>query len=404
MNQLIKFVYFCKTIIRVRRMKEIFPIEIIEYTNENYWAKRRITTKAIYISIICLLLLVIALLPVIHVDISSQSRGNIRSVYENNTLQSVVSAEIKRINISENQEVQKGDTLVWLQTNVQDEQIKRIEEKLVENEMFIRDISKLLSGTAKGLSSPKYNAEYAQYFSKLKEQEVAVAKAKYEYDVSKKLYEKGVESEFEYEQTENNYNLANSQLNTIQKEFSNVWQAERTRLELENKDLISEIRRLENGKEQYYITAPINGNITNYIGVKEGSFITAGQELAQITADDNLLVECYIYPSDIGYISVGQDVKFQLDAFDYRQWGLLTGRVTEIISDVVNVEGQPFFRVRCSMDRDYLELKNGYRGSLKKGMTLTARFMLTERSLSQLLFDKVDDWMNPKIMSYGDQD
>lgn len=380
-------------------MKEIFPIEIIEYTNENYWRKRRITTKAIYISIICLLLLVIVLLPFIYVDISSQSRGNIRSVHENNTLQSVVSAEIKKINIYENQQVDKGDTLVWLQTNVTDEQMKRIEERLSENIMFIEDIGRLLAGKGDRLSSPKYNAEFAQYYSKVKEQEVAVSKAKYEHEVSKKLYEKGVEAEFEYEQSENSYNLANSQLNSVKKEFSNMWQAERTKLELENKDLHSELKQLEKSKTQYYITAPISGNITNYMGAKEGSFITVGQELAQITAGDDLLVECYVSPSDIGYIRVGQDVNLQMDAFDYRQWGLLEGKVVEIISDVVNVEGQPFFRIRCSMDRDYLELKNGYRGNLKKGMTLTGRFILTKRSLAQLLFDKMDNWMNPKIMS-----
>jgi Multidrug resistance efflux pump len=382
-------------------MKEIFPIEIVEYTNENYWAKRRVTTKAIYISIICFVLLIIILLPVIYIDISSQSRGRIRSLYENNTLQSVVSAEILKIDIRENQFVKKGDTLVWLQTNVIDEQIRRVKEKLGENAKFIDDIGKLLIGKTKGLASPKYIAEYAQYHSKVKEQEITISKNKYEYDVSKGLYEKGVESEFEYEQIENNYKLSTSQLVSIKNEFNNLWQAERTRLEVENNDLQSELKRLEKSKEQYYIIAPISGNIANYIGAKEGSFISGGQDLAQITVGDNLLIECYVSPSDIGYIRNGQDVKFQLDAFDYRQWGLVEGHVTEIISDVVEVDGQVFFRVRCSMDKDYLELKNGYRGSLKKGMTLTARFILTERSLGQLLFDKIDNWLNPKIMSYG---
>jgi len=42
-------------------------------------------------------------------------------------------------------------------------------------------------------------------------------------------------------------------------------------------------------------------------------------------------------------------------------------------------------------------LKNGYEGKLKKGVTLQARFVVTERSLWQLLYDKVDDWVNPNI-------
>ena len=31
----------------------------------------------------------------------------------------------------------------------------------------------------------------------------------------------------------------------------------------------------------------------------------------------------------------------------------------------------------------------------EKGMTLNARFLLTERTLFDLLYDKVDDWLNP---------
>lgn len=383
-------------------MKEIFPIEIVEYTNENYWVKRRTTTKIIYISVICLLLFIIALLPIIHVDISSQSRGNIRSIFENNTLQPIVAAEIKKINITENQRVEKGDTLVWLQTQILDDQILRIRQKLEENKQFMSDINNILTQKKPIISSSKYNAELAQYFTKIKEQEVIVANKKYEYDISKKLYEKGVESEFEYERNANSYTLSDSQLSSIRKEFTKTWQAEYSRLELENKDLDSEIRRLENERKQYYITAPLNGNITNFTGLKEGNFIAAGQEFAHITTSDDLIIECYIPPADIGYINMGQDVKLQMDAFDYRQWGLLNGKVTDIVSDVVTIEGQPYFRVRCSMDRDYLQLKNGYKGYLKKGMTLTARFMLTRRSLAQLLFDKMDNWMNPKIISNGD--
>ena len=40
-------------------------------------------------------------------------------------------------------------------------------------------------------------------------------------------------------------------------------------------------------------------------------------------------------------------------------------------------------------------LKNGYSRPLKKGMTLQARFVITKRSLWQLVYDKIDNWLNP---------
>ena len=85
-----------------------------------------------------------------------------------------------------------------------------------------------------------------------------------------------------------------------------------------------------------------------------------------------------------------------MDAFNYNQWGLAQGAVTEISKDIISMDEQPVFRVRCSLDTPFLALKNGYRGNLKKGMTLTGRFYLTDRSLWQLLFDRIDDWMNPR--------
>ena len=33
--------------------------------------------------------------------------------------------------------------------------------------------------------------------------------------------------------------------------------------------------------------------------------------------------------------------------------------------------------------------------NVKKGMTLTVNFILTERTLAQLLFDDVSEWLNP---------
>jgi HlyD family secretion protein len=53
------------------------------------------------------------------------------------------------------------------------------------------------------------------------------------------------------------------------------------------------------------------------------------------------------------------------------------------------------FKVRCVLDSNQLHLKIGFTGNIKKGMTVQARFVVTRRSLWQLLFDKIDDWVNP---------
>ena len=71
-------------------------------------------------------------------------------------------------------------------------------------------------------------------------------------------------------------------------------------------------------------------------------------------------------------------------------------KVHEISNSVVEMGEKPYFRVRCLLNQNYLSLENGYRGYLKKGMTLTGRFKIANRSLFHLLYDKADKWLNPK--------
>jgi len=124
-------------------------------------------------------------------------------------------------------------------------------------------------------------------------------------------------------------------------------------------------------------------------------FINQGMELGEISPDSNLIVECYISPNDIGLLDKNKLVNFQIDTFNYNQWGLVTGEIIEIGNDIEIVDNNPVFKVLCKINMKYLQLNNGFKGHLKKGMTLNARFELAERTLFNLLYDKVDDWMNP---------
>ena len=142
----------------------------------------------------------------------------------------------------------------------------------------------------------------------------------------------------------------------------------------------------------------MSGSLLQVAGFQKGNFISPAQTLAYISSNNMLLAECYISPSDIGYIRQNQSATFQFDAFNYNDWGIVQGKVSQVLHDVVLIDQKPMFRVRCTLDKNSLQLKNGYRGNIQKGLTFTARFKLNRRSLWQLLFDKVDNWLNPKII------
>ena len=204
----------------------------------------------------------------------------------------------------------------------------------------------------------------------------------------------------EYEEKKNNRDYETSHYNNICEQQKLTWQTQLTELRLRIEGLKSTIEQLQRETTQYTITAPVSGTITAYSGIKVGNFIVPNQQIARISPDDELMVECFVTPSNIGLIRSGMKVTFQIHSFNYNQWGTGSGKVDQISGNVVNINDQPYFRVRCSLEQEALTLKNGYKGFLKKGMTLTGRFLLIRRSLFQLLYDKTDNWLNPKITAH----
>jgi len=108
----------------------LFPPEIIEHSAELYYAKITNRRKTIYWLLLLLVVAVLVALPLVYVDITSQSRGIIRTSVENTVVQSVVYGEVMVYNMSENKPVQAGDTLVVLNTELLEEQVFLEKQKL----------------------------------------------------------------------------------------------------------------------------------------------------------------------------------------------------------------------------------------------------------------------------------
>jgi len=382
-------------------MSLLFHPEIIENTVECYHARISTRSKAIYGLILLMILIVFVSLPLVYVDISSQSRGVIRSPYENTAIQSALYGEVVSYRLMENKAVQKGDTLIVLNSDKLNEQISLSNKKILENDLFISDIACLLSAKYSQLLTPKYRGEYHRYRAKLNEQQISVNYLKKEMATQKTLVDQRVISNFEYLQSKNNYEKANEQLNALEQDYQTNWVTEQTTLNQHNTELASSIKQFEKEKDQYVILAPMSGTLVQVAGFQKGNFISPSQSLAYISSNKVLLAECYISPSDIGYVQQNQPVTFQFDAFNYHDWGMVHGKVSQVLNDVVLIDQKPMFRVRCTLDKKSLQLKNGYQGNIQKGLTFTARFQLNRRSLWQLLFDKVDNWLNPKMIAHS---
>jgi len=194
------------------------------------------------------------------------------------------------------------------------------------------------------------------------------------------------------------YDKAISDQSLLINRYKSQWELEAGGYRREMSELLSREAELEDQNRLFTLRAPLNGSVQNLVGIQAGSWVFANQKLAEISPDAQLIAFCYVKPSDIGLIRKGQAVNFQIDAFNYNQWGLISGKVIDISDDIIiSDRGLAVFKVRCMLDSDHLKLKNRYKGYLKKGMSFTARFIVAERTLYDLFYDKVDDWLNPNL-------
>ena len=364
-------------------------------TLENLIAKNKTKSISIYLVVVLAIAVFIALLPVIKVDISSQSRGIIRSKTDNVPVTSAVSGKIVAIKLKNNLLVQKGDTLLTIsKENLETE--KQLNDTIYNtNETILQDLEMALKGKS-NLQTALIREEYYKFSTQKAELQSKVAQAQINFNRYKTLFDKGVIAKAEFEKYQFDLQFAKQALNSFVKQQMANWQNKKNELTLQLKNIAGNNNKLKIEAKNYVLIAPATGTIENFNGVQVGSVLNASQPIAQISPVDNLVVESTVLPNDIGLIKPNQKVKFQFDAFNYNQWGLLTGKVIDIDKNITLQENQAFFKVRCTLDSKELKLKSGYKTQVSKGMTLTTSYIITRRSLFDLLFDKVDDWLNPK--------
>ena len=371
------------------------PINITENLN----ARNKTKSISIYIVVVLVVVLVLALLPVIQVDISSQSRGIVRSKTDNVPITSLVSGKITKIYIKNNGFVNKNDTLFVVSKDILESQ-KTLQDTLQNSvSLLLNDVSNLLKNNTSNLKTTSLKEDFYKYQAQKNEFQSKVSQAQINYNRYKTLFDKDVIAKAEYEKYLFELRFANQGLQSFVNQQKATWENQKQELEERIKNHKGTINNIETEAKNYIVLAPTNGTIENFMGLQTGSFINASQQIATLSPEDNLIVENTVSPNDIGLLQINQVVKFQLDAFNYNQWGLLEGKIIDIDKNITITENQAYFKVRCSVNNKNLQLKSGYKTAIAKGMTLTTRYIITRRSLYELLFDKVDDWLNPKIIT-----
>ncbi len=380
---------------------KIFPnYSTPDFENEKYRRSTNLWSNSVYLIFCFSIVNFLFLSAFLHIDINVSSPGFVRPAAEISPVRSLVSGRIKGLFLHENKPVLKGDVLLSIESESFEVKEAYLSERGEEVKRFIEDLEVLTASEIEmgKLQTTLYRQAGITYQQQLMEAVSRYEKVKAEYNRNEILHREQVIADAEFEDFRFKLDQAELARTLVCQTQVGEWQSQLSNLRTELLRIQSDAEQLASEKNNHVILSPVTGTVQNLTGIYRGSFVYQNQELALISPDTSLIVEVFVSPNDIGLLQFKMPVRFQIDAFNYSQWGLAYGNILAISNDVHVIDGKPLFKIKCSLERDYLELKNGYRGYLKKGMSMRARFVVTQRTLWQLLYDKMEDWLDPNAV------
>lgn len=381
------------------REQHIFPASVLDQSAEQILQKTSRLAGILYLTVLVTVLGAIAAMNYIRVDVSVHASGVIKPREDHSVITATTNGYVKIHNLSPNAYVRKGDTLLFIRSEMLTVKLPALEKRRQELSDIIEDLKAITTRSPYNvkLRSPLYRQDVLYYIAQWNEADARRKQAEQEYERSRRLYEAKAISLSEFETDEWTFKQAENAIRTLTGHQKRQWQSDLIGYESELRDIETQISQIDIQRSETVLCAPTSGTIQQMQTLFDGSYVAAGQQIVEISPDRDLVAECYISPEDIAYVRPGLVGKMQVSAFNYTEWGMLQATVDEVFEDVsVSQDGtRSFYKVYCTLDSDHLTLKNGYRGFIKKGMTVHANFTVTRRTVFQLLYDKINDWLNP---------
>lgn len=365
---------------------------------ETYLYHHRAKNKIIYWTVLFFITALIVALPFIYVDITVQSSGVVRPSGEISRITAPMTEIVETVCAKEGDMLRQGDEILRFRTSSSDGRIKYQQDREADTQAQITDLDLLSRGLCPHVfASAARQQEYAKHQSETHRLQTELRQLETEWKRHKVLFGKGLISESEYNEHYYRYQDKLNELNLLNANRMSAWKTELANLRMQLSETASNLTETRSNKNLYIVRSPINGTLEQFAGIYPGSNLQIGTTIAMVSPDTTLHIEAYVAPRDIAFITEGMRVKVQIESFNYNEWGTLEGKVQSVSSDYVSDgNGNTYYKVKCMLLKKYLELrKQNRKGFVKKGMTGVIHFVVTRRSLFDLLYKSLDDWMNP---------
>lgn len=364
--------------------------------------RRRVRSYYPGYMIIFLIMGISVVLPLVNVDVVTSTRGMIRPQEDPVAISSGITGILDSTILSNNIQVAKGDTVVWFRRDLPEAKVESHQKMLKTNLDYIKDIICILEGKAP-LETTRYKQSYRNHQSTLSHLQLRKNFLLGEFRTAEKLFEEEVISLHEYEKARSSYQIVCAEISQVHEHYRNLLEEDLHLLRRESSQYQNEIDQIITSSRDYFIVAPATGTVLGCPGITEGSVIHSGTALGTISPSGKLVAECFLDPATIPAIKIGTRVKLSFDNPGFRSRSTLETVVDHIDKDVTVFNGNPAYRIRCSLNNLQGRNSDGSYESLHKGMTFTANMILFRRSLAVLILENTRRWINPAKSSKRDE-
>jgi membrane fusion protein, peptide pheromone/bacteriocin exporter len=357
----------------------------------------------LYLLAIMVVLLALLATNFVLLDVVVQASGILRPAHERTELRATTNGKLDSVFVTEGQLVRKGDKIVLLKSEQSPSTNSHLTLEKNRKQLLMNDLD-LLTRTnprkrnySTGLHTVLYQEQLFRFQQTLQQNEGLLQQAKRELESARLLVKDRIIAPAEYADKETAYFQKLSSSKSGWHEQMAIWNAAREQLKGELAALQQQLDQWQKDQEKLVLYAPVSGIVFGIRGRYIGDYLQSGEVACSVIPNETLIAECYVRAEDIAVLKTRQRVNFRTNAFDHKQFGTIAGEIEFIDPDITMNHENPVFKIRCSVNQAMLTLRNGYSAPLLKGMAVQARFFIARRTVWQLFFDKMQNWLQPVV-------
>lgn len=335
-------------------------------------------------------------------EVSETSR--LETEHAAHSVDALASGRIKVFDLALNQEVEKGDVLVVLDSEAEERRLNEERTRLATLEPEMSALARVLAAYERSLADDRAATTVAVQGGKAKhdEAETSARLAGEEAARAKKLQERGAISEAEAKRAIARADETRAAARARALEADLESRAQRTResqgiariedlrrelatLEGRRSTSLAIIAELEHEIERRTVRAPVAGRVEDVAVRTAGAWVKEGEKLGVIVPRGALRIVAELPPhTSIGRVRAGQTARVRLDGYPWTQYGAVGARVLSVASEPRNGH------VRVELDvtnepSGRIPLQHGMTGTTEIEVDVASPAVLVLRATGQLL-------------------